>query len=136
MSKVYVMQATRFQADVSPAARYGDIHFVLSPGDRTSSTPELSLKKLIAAMEKFNPKEDYIVWSGGDPLSAMLTGVVLSELGITSFRFLRFEKNRGRDGSNGSAAGYYVPIEVDFSTETGLWDVPFSDERRAVRELG
>jgi hypothetical protein len=129
MSRVYVMQATRFQADVSPAARYGDIHFVLSPGDRTSSTPELSLKKLVTQLQDFDPEKDYIVWSGGDPLSAILTGVVLSELGIRTFRFLRFEKNRGKDNGNG-ASGYYVPIEVDFSDSSGvfpesLYEVPF-----------
>lgn len=135
MSKVYVMQATRFQADVSPAARYGDIQFVLSPGDRTSSTPDLSLKKLVAAMEKFDPKNDYIVWSGGDPLSAILTGAVLAELGITRFRFLRFEKNRAREGGNGSA-GFYVPVDVDFSEDTGLFDVPLPDEKRAVSRIG
>lgn len=122
MSRVFVMQATRFQADVSPAARYGDIHFVLQPGDRTSSTPDLSLRKLVAAMENFDPDKDYVVWSGGDPLSAILTGAVMAELGITRFRFLRFEKNRGKDVSSGS--GYYVPIEVDFSESTGVFDVP------------
>jgi hypothetical protein len=116
MSRVYVMQATRFQADVSPATAYGDIHFVLSPGDRTSSTPELALRKLV---------EDYIVWSGGDPLSAILTGAVLAELGVTRFRFLRFEKNRAKDSPS---AGYYVPVEVDFSENTGVFDVPFPDK--------
>jgi hypothetical protein len=128
MSRVYVMQAARFQADVSPAATYGDIQFVLSPGDRTSSTPELSLKKLVTAMQKFDPDQDYIVWSGGDPLSAILTGAVLAELGVTRFRFLRFEKMRGKDSS--SSAGYYVPVEVDFGPTSGLFadDISLPDE--------
>lgn len=117
MSKVYVMQATRFQADVSPAARYGDIQFVLSPGDRTSSTPELTLRKLIKALDMFKPDQDYVVWSGGDPLSAILTGAVMMELGITRFRFLRFEKNRGKDGG----LGYYVPVDVDLYGDEEAW---------------
>lgn len=125
MSRVYVMQATRFQADVSPATAYGDIHFVLSPGDRTSSTPDLALRKLVDQLDKFNPDEDYIVWSGGDPLSAILTGAVLAELGVTRFRFLRFEKNRAKDNPS---AGYYVPVEVDFSENTGVFDVPFPEK--------
>lgn len=132
MSKVFVMQETRFQADVSPAAVYGEIQFILSPGDRTSSTPDLVLRKLVSAMEIFNPEEDFIVWSGGDPLSAILTGVVLAELGKTRFKFLRYEKNRGKEGG----PGYYVPVVVDFGDGTGLWDVPFSDERRGIKAIG
>jgi hypothetical protein len=132
MGKVYVMQATRFQADVSPAARYGDIQFVLSPGDRTSSTPELSLRKLVKAMDNFDPDKDFIVWSGGDPLSAMLTGAVLMELGITRFKFLRFEKNRGRD-ANGSGAGYYVPVDVDLYGDDDIW--PAASPPEALRAV-
>ena len=130
MSKVYVMQATRFQADVSPATSYGTIHFVLTPGDRTSSTPELSLRKLVTELDKFNPDEDYVLWSGGDPLSAILTGAVLAELGVTRFRFLRYEKNRGRESRDGKP-GYYVPVEVDFSESTGVFDVPLPPRLRA-----
>lgn len=115
MSKVFVMQATKYQADVSPASSYGTIRFVLTPGDRTSSTPELSLPKLFAAMEDFDSEKDYILWSGGDPLSSILTGVVLAELGISKFRFLRYEKDR-RNGNGGDrGSGFYVPVEVDFT---------------------
>lgn len=114
MSKVFVMQATKYQADVSPAASYGTIRFVLTPGDRTSSTPELSLPKLFAALEDFDPDKDYILWSGGDPLSSILTGVVLAELGITKFKFLRFEKDRTTPYGQ-KPTGFYVPIEVDFT---------------------
>jgi len=111
MSKVYVLQATRFQADVSPAAVYGDIVFVLSAGDRTCSNPEASMDKLFQALEKFNYKEDFIVWAGGDPLSAILAGMILSELGITKFRFLRFEKSHASKPGQ-PVSGFYSPIEV------------------------
>lgn len=129
MSKVYVMQETRFQADVSPAQVYGEIQFVLAPGDRTSSSPDLALKKLVKALEFFKPEEDYVVWSGGDPLSAILTGAVMAELGITRFKFLRFEKNRSKDGG----PGFYVPVVVDFGENTGLYDVPLPERVTPIR---
>jgi hypothetical protein len=36
--------------DVSPAAVYGEIHFVLSTGDRTCANPELSMESLRRAL--------------------------------------------------------------------------------------
>lgn len=111
MSKVYVLQATRYQADVSPASVYGEIMFVLSAGDRTCSNPELSAEKLFDALEEFNPREDFIVWAGGDPLSAIMTGMVMERLGISKFRFLRFEKSRTTKVGQ-PATGFYSPVEV------------------------
>ena len=112
MSKVYVLQATRHQADVSPAAVYGDIIFILSAGDRTCSNPELSIEKLARGLENFKYKEDFIVWAGGDPLSAIAAGAILFDLGITKFRFLRFEKNRASKPGQ-PVNGFYSPVEVD-----------------------
>lgn len=115
-SRVYVLQATRFQADVSPAAVYGDICFVLSAGDRTCSNPELSVDKLRKALREFNPASDFIIWAGGDPLSSILAGMVLRDLGIRKFRFLRFEKSRStRVGQ--AATGFYSPVEVCLEEE-------------------
>ena len=114
MSRVFVIQATRFPADVSPAAVYGNIIYVLSAGDRTCMNPDLSLKKLLGVLDNFDPEHDYILWSGGDPLSCMLTGVALAELDITRFNYLRYERpERNKDKST----GYYVPVKVDFSVD-------------------
>lgn len=111
MSRVFVIQSTKHQADVSPASSYGTIMFVLGPGDRSSSNPDLSLRKLMAVLDNFVAEEDFILWSGGDPLSCMLTGIALAELGITKFTYLRYERT---DRKRGTSTGYYVPIEVDF----------------------
>lgn len=115
-SRVFVLQATRFQADVSPAAVYGQIQFVLAAGDRTCSNPELSADKLRRELKDFRPSHDYIVWAGGDPLTMLVTGLVLADLGITKFRFLRFEKNRNiRRGE--PVTGFYSPVEVRLQRE-------------------
>lgn len=109
MSKVYVIQATRHQADVTPARVYGEIEFVLSPSDRMSSSPDLHIRKLIKGLDKFDADHDFILWSGGDPLSCMLTGWVLAEMDIRTFRYLRYEKGEGRKDSS---APFYVPVLV------------------------
>jgi hypothetical protein len=115
-SKVYVLQATRHQADVSPAAVYGDIQFVLSAGDRTCSNPELSMERLRKALRDFDPLNDFIVWAGGDPLSAIVAGMVMLDLGITKFRYLRFEKNRNTKPGE-PIRGFYSPVEVMLEEE-------------------
>jgi hypothetical protein len=115
-NRVFVLQATRVQADVSPASVYGEIRFVLSAGDRTSANPELSAEKLRRALADFNHLQDFIVWSGGDPLSCLLAGSVLYELGVRKFRFLRFEKNRATKPGQ-PVTGYYSPVEVRLEEE-------------------
>jgi hypothetical protein len=115
-SKVFVLQAVRFQPDVSPAAVYGEIRFVLSAGDRTSANPELSIERLRRALSEFDPRTDFIVWAGGDPLSAIVTGMVMLDLGITKFRYLRFEKNRNTKHGE-PVTGFYSPVEVRLEEE-------------------
>jgi hypothetical protein len=115
-SRVYVLQATRHQMDVSPAAVYGEIHFVLSTGDRTCANPELSMDRLRRALREFKPRDDFILWAGGDPLSLLVAGMVMLDLGITKFRYLRFEKNRNTKAGQ-PMTGFYSPIEVRLEEE-------------------
>ena len=117
MSRVFVIQSTRYPADVSPAKIYGEIEYVLSTGDRTSSNPGLSAKKLFTALEEFDCEKDFVLWAGGDPLSCMLTGAVLAELGILKYKYLRFEKDRVRTAPGEPVTGFYVPVLVDLSVE-------------------
>lgn len=116
MSRVFVIQNTRYPADVSPAKIYGQIEYVLGTGDRTSSNPDQSLRKLFSALEEFDPDKDFVLWAGGDPLSCMLTGGVLAELGILRYKYLRFEKDRSRSAPGEPVAGFYVPVLVDLDS--------------------
>jgi hypothetical protein len=114
MSKVYVIQSTRTQADVSPAASYGDIVFILTVADRTSCDPDSSLQKLRKGLEGFDEHNDYLLWSGGDPLSFMLVGWLLAEWGVPSIRYLRYERG---DARKGKSSPFYVPVTVTFPDE-------------------
>lgn len=114
MSKVFVIQATRQQADVSPAKVYGEIVFVLTAEDRTSCTPEQSLQKLRAGLESYNEATDFLLWSGGDPVSFMLVGWLLADWGVNSIRYLRYEKG---DGRKNSSPPFYAPVIINFPDE-------------------
>lgn len=117
MSRVFVIQTTRYPADTSAAAIYGEIVTILGTGDRTSSSPDLSAAKLFKAFESFDSENDFVLWAGGDPLSCMLTGAVLAELGILRYKYLRFEKDRARTGNGVPVTGFYVPVQVNLETE-------------------
>lgn len=110
-AKVYVIQSTRKQADVSPARSYGEIFFALTHSDRTSLNPSLVYRKLRQVMTQFKPETDYILWSGGDPVSFLLLGSILLEFGMKRVRYLRYEKRQGIVGYD-SSTGYYVPVEI------------------------
>ena len=116
MSRVFVIQNTRYPADVSPAKIYGEVEYVLGTGDRTSSNPDFSARKLFAALETFDSNKDFILWAGGDPLSCMLTGAVLAELGVLRYKYLRFEKDRASRNPGDPVTGFYVPVQVDLSS--------------------
>lgn len=128
MSRVFVIQTTRYPADVSPAEIYGTLEYILGTGDRTSSNPDLSARKLFARLEDFDATKDFVLWAGGDPLSCMLTGVVLAELGILKFKYLRFEKERGRAQIGEPVTGFYVPVQVNMEPEVESNDVGVAEE--------
>lgn len=107
MSTVYVIQETESNRDFSSAHRYGKLEFILLRTDRVSLVPSRALMTLRSKLRKFTA-EDYIVWAGGDPLSPILAGIVLGELSFTEINFLRWERERGKDGLRGNS-GYYIP---------------------------
>lgn len=109
MSRVFVIQATRKQADVTPANAYGTVEFVLGPGDMTSLSPDLAKAKLERCLAEYDPDEDYILWSGGDPLSLFLTGVILRQRKLSKIRYLRYEKP---DPKRGTSVPFYIPVSV------------------------
>jgi hypothetical protein len=80
----------------------------------SSSFCFLQVAKLRKGLEDFDEDQDYILWSGGDPLSLMLAGSILCEQGLDKFRYLRYEK---ADPRRGQSAPFYVPV----------WVAPFLD---------
>lgn len=104
--------------DVSPATEYGTLRFIFDSYENPSSRPVEALEKIRNIFEDFNEAEDYIVWSGGDPLALLLTGYVLYEKSLP-IKYLRFERLRTRPepGANPAAvnqnkSGYYVPVPI------------------------
>jgi hypothetical protein len=92
--------------DVSPAAVYGPIKYIIPRGHPSPSRDtDAALVTIDEELAAFNACSDYILWAGGDPLAAVLVGHVLSD--VSSYTYLRWEKNPTSIGGN------YVPVTVD-----------------------
>ena len=109
MSKVYIIQDPGSGRDFSSAVDYGSLVFLLDSSDRPSYILPPTVQKLNQFLKDFQA-EDFIVWAGGDPLSPILVGHVLSSLGHSEFRYLRWERVRKNGYRTGQ--GFYVPVTV------------------------
>lgn len=114
MAKVFVIQDPGISRDFSSALDYGNLVFVLEKNDRPSYDSRSSHKKIRESLDgNFSP-EDYIVWAGGDPMAPVLVGIVLQEIGFSSFKNLRWERVRDKNKKR-TGGGYYVPVTVDLA---------------------
>lgn len=106
--------------NITPLYEHGELKLVLPQGDSPTFAPkkciDLMGKRLFPEEgEEYNPDYDYLVWAGGDTLAALLTGMLLAEREIWSFKWLRYERARLADGSRTDEGATYVPITVDLT---------------------
>lgn len=104
---VYIIQETSSNRDFSSALKYGRLEFILLSTERVSIVPARSLMTLRSKLRKFTA-QDFIVWAGGDPFAPILAGIVLGELNFTEINFLRWEREKTKEGLRGNT-GYYIP---------------------------
>lgn len=100
--------------DLSSANRYGTIRFVFNRDEHPSLTPSESLVQAQKVLANFDPHNDYVCYAGGDPLSIAITFLALKALRIHTVQFLRYDRERGRDGGS-SGHGFYVPVTVNLN---------------------
>lgn len=100
--------------DLSSLAHYGEVQVCLPSGMYPSVTPDKAFDLLHHRLTAFNPTTDYLAWAGGDTLAAVMTGVVLADLGLDHVRWLRWQRGWTVDGKRcGSDQGSYRLVEVD-----------------------
>lgn len=97
--------------DYSPARAHGNIKAVLDEGDFPTMRPKECLEKIYQRLEYFDPDKDHLLWAGGDTLSALMAGSVLSDFGIEHVSWLRFDRRRDpTTGERIPTQGIYVPV--------------------------
>jgi hypothetical protein len=101
--------------DLSPLYVHGDVQVVLPMSDSPSFQPLRCYKVMARRLEQFDPEVDFLVWAGGDTLSAVMVGMILInfEVPIWRFKWLRYERHRHEDGTRTDQGAKYVPVIVD-----------------------
>jgi len=100
--------------DFSSAARYGSLDVVFNDSRfQPSLAPGPSAFELRKAFRDFDPNEDYVLVSGGDPLGVLLAGQVLGTMfPRETIQALRWERERAIDGQRTEGGGFYMPVKL------------------------
>jgi hypothetical protein len=97
-----------YTRDYGSLPRLGRVITILSHSECPSVNSVACEVKMKEALTQFRPG-DYILWCGGDPMTAFLAGKVLAQLGINDARWLRWDREVG-EGGRRMRSGTYVPV--------------------------
>lgn len=101
--------------DLAPLYDHGEVRVVLPMSDSPTFKPVRCYEVMEDRLSHFDPELDFLVWAGGDTLSAVLIGMMLvnQEQPIWKFNWLRYERHRNADGSRTDKGAKYVPVVID-----------------------
>lgn len=101
--------------NLQPLYEYGEVQVVLPMSDSPTFKPVACYEVMEDRLSRFDPDMDYLVWAGGDTLSAVLAGMILvnQEDPIWRFTWLRYERYRNEDGTRTDKGAKYVPVVID-----------------------
>lgn len=96
--------------DYRSLQNFGEVITILPSDLNPSVYPFEARAYLKKALEEANDG-DYILWSGGDPMTALIAGQVLAELGKRNMRWLRWDK-KVEGGERSRVLGEYTAIPI------------------------
>lgn len=97
--------------NLAPASCHGQLRVLLGSNEKPVFNPDRCLSLLRQKLRDFDPREDKLLWAGGDALSLLLVGAVLGELGHRTLTYLRYDRRRDDVGS--VVGGDYLPVTVN-----------------------
>lgn len=120
MPKVFLISQptpSRFKEppNLRPLYKHGEVVTVILSGERPARFARECMDALEQRLSTFDPETDYLVWAGGDVLSAIMVGMYLAENEIWVFNWLRYDRRRLDDGSRVDDGAQYVPVVIDLS---------------------
>jgi hypothetical protein len=100
--------------DLTPLNEWSDdVRFLVLRGQFPTFAEDGLYRQVLGSLGQFDPQTDFLVWAGGDALSALMAGMALGSMGIKRFRWLRHERTKLPDGTRDASRGRYVPIWID-----------------------
>lgn len=101
--------------DLSPLYIHGDVVNIIPNGNSPVFAPRECFEMVENKLKAFDPEIDFLVWAGGDVLSAIMVGMVLVEMECYCFNWLRYERKRLPTGERTDDGARYIPMEIDLS---------------------
>lgn len=112
--------------DLTPLAEFGEVKVLINSGEYPALHPERCLSLIEKRLETFDEEVDYLAWAGGDTLAAVLVGVVLERMEMTSIKWLKFQRGWDGNGNRDLDKSYYREVVVPLFAN----DTPQSEEER------
>lgn len=100
---------------LNPLYEHGEVQVVLPMSDSPTFKPIKCYEVMEERLSRFDPNLDYIVWAGGDTLSAVMVGMILvnREEPVWKFNWLRYDRAKNADGSRSDVGAKYVSVVID-----------------------
>jgi len=112
MSRVFVLQEpiprslTGWVPDIRPASKHGEISYVFNKADKPHSWPQEQVEfRLKEVLRAYDPKEDSILWCGGDLIVLIL---------CTAYMAFEFEIMHLLQWQRADNGGFYSRTPVAF----------------------
>ncbi len=103
MSIVYVIREPVLRREVELASHFGELRYCLGKNE-TNTGPGPILNRLRSTLRNYEER-DYILWAGGDWITLVALGIVLSESNIRNINLLVWKKDKTAEKQKGA----YIP---------------------------
>lgn len=98
--------------DTSALTKHGDVIVLVGAEQTPTKNPDRALELIEHRLENFDHRYDKIAWAGGDTLAAIMTGIIMSELEVPWFWYLKYERNYNPETKTRGEGGYYTPVKI------------------------
>lgn len=98
------------QRDYSSIIGFGEMRTILGPLDNPSVNFEACRQAIINFKDEVQDG-DYLLWAGGDPMSAFFMGLALGWIESKKLKWLRWDRRTDGNGDR-TKFGYYTPVEI------------------------
>lgn len=101
---------------------HGEVRVLVQAGEHATFQQERVMRLIRQRLEDFDPATDKIACVGGDPLAAVMVGMVLADFaaeeGFASVTWLRYDRPEDGRGGRTHVGAKYVPMEVAIHPES------------------
>jgi len=113
LTSVTPVRADGSGPDYAALSKFGQIVTLTESSDNVVNDSPFISKQIRERLIGYDPRIDYMVWAGGDPLAAVLVGAILGKMGFNHIKWLRFDRLINPEtGRRMTWKGNYMPVQI------------------------